>query len=151
MTLYTYIVVHDSGFAPNPFFGYCTLACCKPEIRKRAHEDDWIVGLTPKAQGNKVVYFMRVDEITDFASYWNDPRFEAKKPSGRSLRFMRGDNIYEPLPEGDFRQLRSSHSETEKDRDLKSKRVLISETFGYFGSVAIALPPQFTALIVGRG
>ena len=24
----------DSGFAPNPFHGACTLACCKPKIRK---------------------------------------------------------------------------------------------------------------------
>jgi Nucleotide modification associated domain 2 len=56
MTLYSYIVTHDTGFAPNPFFGFCTLACCKPGIRKHADKLDWIVGLTPKAQENKVVY-----------------------------------------------------------------------------------------------
>jgi hypothetical protein len=61
--LYSYVVVHDTGFSPNPFFGFCTLACCKPEIRRKAEEGDWIVGLTPKAQGNKVVYFMQVDEV----------------------------------------------------------------------------------------
>ena len=24
MTLYSHVVTHDTGFAPNPFFGYCT-------------------------------------------------------------------------------------------------------------------------------
>src|SRR5215469_3349692 len=110
MKLYSYVVVHDSGFAPNPFFGYCTLACCKPQIRQRAHEGDWIVGLTPASKGSRIVYFMRVDEITDFARYWRDPRFEAKKANGKSVRSKRGDNIYESLAGGGFRQLRSSHS-----------------------------------------
>ena len=32
--LFSYVVATDSGFAPNPFFGLCTLACCKPAIRR---------------------------------------------------------------------------------------------------------------------
>ena len=28
--LYSYIVVHDAGLAPNPFYGWCTLAVCTP-------------------------------------------------------------------------------------------------------------------------
>jgi hypothetical protein len=47
MKLYCYIVTHDTGFSPNPFHGYCTLACCKPTIRRTAKEGDWVVGLTP--------------------------------------------------------------------------------------------------------
>ena len=34
--LYSYIVAVDSGFAPNPFHGFCTIATCKPRIRKTA-------------------------------------------------------------------------------------------------------------------
>ncbi len=74
MKLYSYIVKHDSGFAPNPFFGYCTLACCKPDIRRTAQVGDWVVGLTPKPDGNRIVYFMRVDGIIGFAAYWRDER-----------------------------------------------------------------------------
>src|SRR5580692_7918599 len=112
MTLYSYIVVYDTGFSPNPFFGYCTLACCKPEIPRRAQEDDWIVGLTPKAQGNKVVYFMRVDNVIDFNRYWNDSHFLQKRPRyDKDVRLRCGDNIYEPLLNGGFRQLPSMHSE----------------------------------------
>ena len=59
MRLFTYIVTSDAGFAPNPFYGYCTLACCKTAIRRAAEPGDWIVGLTPKAHGNRIVYAMR--------------------------------------------------------------------------------------------
>jgi len=80
MKLYSYVVMHDTGFAPNPFFGYCTLACCKPEIRRSAQKGDWVVGLTPKAKGNRIVYFMRVDDVMEsFADYWADRRFGVKK------------------------------------------------------------------------
>ena len=31
--LYAYVMTYDTGFAPNSFYGVCTLACCKPKIR----------------------------------------------------------------------------------------------------------------------
>lgn len=158
MTLFSYIIVHDNGFSPNPFFEYCTLACCKPLIRRKARVGDWIVGLTPKAQGNRVVYFMRVDEIKEFGPYWNDPRFRQKRTRhDKDFRLQCGDNIYEPLANGTFRQLRSLHSDGEnehcgnKELDLGGRNVLISETFAYFGSNAMALPPELKWLIAGRG
>ena len=46
MTLYSYIVTTDSGFAPNPFHGYLTLACCKPMIRRTVQVGDVVVGLS---------------------------------------------------------------------------------------------------------
>ena len=158
MTLYSYIVVHDTGFSPNPFLGYCTLACCKPEIRRRAQKGDWIVGLTPKAQGNKVVYFMRVDEVMDFNHYWSDRRFRRKRPRhDKDIRLRCGDNIYEPMPDCGFRQLPSMHSDGQSEHlantehDLGGKNVLISETFAYFGSKPVAVPPELECLIAGRG
>jgi hypothetical protein len=80
LMLYSYIVRHDSGFAP--FFGYCTLACCKPGIRKYAKKGDWIVGLTPRHRGigNRIVFFMEVEESLSFDDYWRDPRFQQKRP-----------------------------------------------------------------------
>lgn len=158
MTLYAYIVKHDTGFSPNPFFGYCTLACCKAEIRRRAQVGDWIIGLTPKAQGNKVVYFMRVDQTMEFDRYWNDSRFRQKGPRhDNDIRFRCGDNIYEPQPNGGFRQLPSMHSKGEaeapetKAHDLGGEHALVSKTFAYFGSKAIPLPPELSPLKVGRG
>ncbi len=49
MRIYAYILKVDSGFAPNPFHGWCTLACCKPAIRRKARPGDWIVGRLPSA------------------------------------------------------------------------------------------------------
>jgi len=80
MKLYSYIVARDFGFAPNPFYGCCTLATCKPRIRKSASIGDWVVGTGAKTKYNlaeHIIYAMKVDEVMDFDSYWKDPRFFA--------------------------------------------------------------------------
>jgi hypothetical protein len=168
MKLYSYIVKEDGGFAPNPFFGYCTLACCKPGIRKHAKKGDWIVGLTPRAKGtgNKIVYFMEVEESLSFDDYYRDPRFRQKRPkAGAGLARKCGDNIYKPL-NGDYQQLPSAHSKPRfssgqdaamKHKDVyRGERVLVSRKFVYFGcesfgSNSIALPPELERLKVGIG
>lgn len=159
MTLYSYIVTHDTGFAPNPFFGFCTLACCKPSIRRTARKGDWIVGLAPKADGNRVVFYMRIDEDPiGFDSFWRDERFEMKKPrcdSGRAGRL--GDNAYQPIGDGGFRQHRCRHSDgeredaTKKRHDLYGKNVLVSRTFAYFGHSPRLMPSNLKCLVVGKG
>jgi hypothetical protein len=158
MKLYSYIVTHDTGFSPNPFFGYCTLACCKPVIRRTAKQGDWVIGLTPKSDRNHIVYFMRVDEVIGLDKYWRDARFEQKKPNYEDIFALRcGDNAYEPGPCGKFQQLRSTHSNGEnenaktKERDLSTRKVLISDTFAYFGSKRKDLPFELQPLIVQRG
>lgn len=158
MTLYSYIVTHDTGFSPNPFFGYCTLACCKPAIRRKAKCGDWVVGLTPKADGNRIVFFLQVDDIKGFDQYWRDKRFERKKPRfDATVARKRGDNAYVPKQSGGYRQLPCRHSDgkqenaKKKEHDLSGRQVLISETFAYFGSKPRQLPPELKPLIVGIG
>jgi hypothetical protein len=159
MRLYSYVLKHDRGFAPNPFFGYCTLACCKPAIRRTAKKGDWIVGLTPKADGNRVAYFMRVDEEPlAFDAYWREARFRPKRPrfDAGTVREC-GDNIYRPKSKRGYDQLRSMHRDGNcenrgnKKRDLSGKHVLVSETFAYLGSEARELPPELKSLVVLRG
>lgn len=158
MTLYSYVVTHDTGFSPNPFHGYCTLACCKPAIRRTAEKGDWVVGLTPKSLGNRIVYFMRVDESPKtYAEYWSDRRFIAKRPRFDSGVLAKcGDNIYEPNG-SDYRQLRSTHSNGEEEdadnkaHDLRGEHVLVSDTFAYYGSKPRELPPELAPLIAKRG
>jgi hypothetical protein len=61
--LYTYIVKIDSGLAPNPFGGWCTLAVCTPNHQGSAVKPgDWIAGFSPKEAGYQFIYAMRVDE-----------------------------------------------------------------------------------------
>ncbi|MFQ5564594.1 MAG: hypothetical protein ACE5FO_13620, partial [Parvularculaceae bacterium] len=82
MRLYLYVIEHDKGFAPNPFFGACTLAACKPQIRETAVIGDIIAGFGSKPSGlfGRVTYWMRVEEILTFDTYWTDPRFRLKRP-----------------------------------------------------------------------
>lgn len=159
-TLYSYVVAYDSGFAPNPFMGFCTLATCKPKIRQFACCGDWIVG-TGSANAKKVnrggflVYAMRVQEKLRFKQYWNDPRFEKKKPHlNGSYQTACGDNIYCPL-NGGWKQLNSCHSEEDGsprqehiERDTKVDSVLVSDDFVYFGGEGPKIPNSLECLVL---
>ncbi len=151
--IYSYVVRYDSGFAPNPFYGYCTLATCKPDIRARAKLEDWVVGCASNdrsiRRGGHLVYAMRVTETMTFDDYANDARFEAKKPFRMGSRKQScGDNIYfrEP-PDGDWCQRDSFHSHEgghlhpqHVARDTGVNRVLISTDFIYFGGQGPRFP-----------
>ena len=154
-SLFSYIVRYDSGFAPNPFHGYCTLATCKPRIREHAEVDDWVVGTASNARdvrrGGHLVYAMRITEILTTTEFWNDPRFEKKKPNlFYNWVAASGDNIYETLGQGCWRQLSSYHShddgsrrEDHVERDTGVERILVSDDFIYFGGEGQQLPAQF--------
>jgi hypothetical protein len=158
MKLYSYVITHDTGFSPNPFWGCCTLANCKPAIRRAAKVGDWIVGLSPKASGNRLIYAMQVEDIITFDQYYRDRRFAEKIPdyAKGKVVYKCGDNIYKPLPNGDFQQLQSMHSNgtnenpKTKAHDLGGKNILISKTFYYFGSKPLDLPESLDYLKVGR-
>lgn len=155
MRLFSYIVAVDSGFAPNPFWGTLTLACCKPAIRRGAVPGDLVVGLSSKAHGHRVVYVAEVTEKLTYREFWNDKRFARKRPDMQSAdtRDRRGDNIYEPTGPSAFRQLPSCHTEKDKAHDLGGRYVLVSRAsdFTYFGREGPELPEGLSELIVGRG
>ncbi len=152
MKLYSYIVARDFGFAPNPFFGFCTLATCKPKIRAGASVGDWIVGTGAKTRydiAGRLIYAMQVDEVLDFDSYWNDPRFIRKRPNlNGSLKMIYGDNIYHRVGKK-WVQLDSHHS-LENGRPNKANiawdtgvdRVLVGTKFVYWGKAAPTIPKR---------
>jgi hypothetical protein len=153
MRLFSYIVARDYGFAPNPFYGWCTLATCKPIIRAKASVGDWIIGTGAKSRyrlGGHLIFAMQVDEAYDFDTYWGDPRFSCKKPVlNGSLKQLYGDNIYHR--EGNrWKQEDSHHSYAggrpnrhNIARDTRANRVLLSRRFVYFGENAPAIPSRF--------
>lgn len=154
MKLYSYVIARDFGFAPNPFYGYCTLATCKPRIRNAAAVGDWIVGTGSTKYGlhGHLVYAMRVTETATFEEYWKDQRFVHKQPNLRgSLKQWFGDNIYHRNPcTGRWVQENSHHSrDTGKpykdniNHDTQTDRVLISDDFLYFGASAPRIPSSF--------
>jgi hypothetical protein len=147
-SLYSYVVRTDSGFAPNPFGGYCTLACCKPQIRKHAKVRDWIIGVGSRnTVGNqKIVYAMCVTEKLSFDQYANDARFRCKIPS-QGIVQERGDNIYFKEEKGDWKQRPSFHSEKQMDKDLRGEYVLVSDDFFYLGANAVIIPERFRHLM----
>jgi hypothetical protein len=113
--LFSYVVDHDLGFAPNPFGGFCTLAKCKYGSKKRniiemAEKGDWIAGtgganLTKSAGHGKLIYVMRVDDKIPLAEYC------------RTMKGKRIDAKHEIIEDGRY--------------------VLISRHFYYFGRNAI--------------
>ena len=161
MTLYSYIVRYDDGFAPNPFHGVCTLACCKRVIRDVAKEGDYIIGLGSRHLGNRVVYAMRVSEILTFEDYWHDRRFRDKRPDMKAGGIEAlGDNIYHwDVAKGEWHKDFSLHSREDLDEDRwlteddtgRTDNVLIGEDFIYWGGDGPSLPDDLTDLIVGRG
>lgn len=167
MRLFSYVVARDYGFAPNPFYGFCTLATCKPGIRHSAHVGDWVVGLTCAGDraSRGLVYAMQVSEVLTYDQYWRDARFTEKRPDLRgSLKRAFGDNIYHRSdPGGPWLQADSHHSledgslnSANVENDTKSDKVLIAARFTYWGKSAPDVPVHLRDfeghdLVVGRG
>lgn len=144
--LFSFIVTSDNGFAPNPFGGICTLACCKPNIRKNANIGDWIIGTTRSPDKARLVFAMRVDRGLTFDMYWDFPEYECKKPSKDNGC---GDNIYKKGKDGHLVQVKNLfHTKEHFKSDTSINRVLISKTFYYFGKEAVEIPGKFSSVVV---
>lgn len=156
MAVYIYVVARDFGFAPNPFHGVCTLATCKPVVRRMAKEGDWVMGMGGTKLGavSRCIFAMQVIEALPFDDYWVDPRFKDKRPVRNGSRtMMLGDNIYHQR-DGSWRQADSHHSRPDGSPDIHNiktdtgtDRVLISDHFFYFGKAAPEVPKEILEAI----
>ncbi len=150
MNLLSYVVRNDLGFAPNPFGGFCSLATCKPVIRRTASQGDWVIGTgSSRAVGaDRLVYAMRLSEVVTLDEYSLDDRFAEKVPKWRSAWWRRlGDNIYYRGEMGRWQQRRSLHRAADMERDLSGRNALVGEEFYYFGGQAPALPEAFRSFV----
>ncbi|MGF1512766.1 MAG: hypothetical protein ACFB5Z_03595 [Elainellaceae cyanobacterium] len=150
--LFTYTIPVDDGAAPNPFFGMCSLAICKPGIRRVASIDDWIAGLGSKNApsgdlSDRLVYAMRVEEVLTLEDYDQQAqkRWPQRIPDIKSLSLQErlGDCIYDysnKTAEGEPSLRDSVHGPSNVKTDLGGEKVLISRDFYYFGSRAVRLP-----------
>lgn len=158
--LFAYAITRDFGFAPNPFHGFCTLATCKPDIRKSAKVGDWIMGIggsSLRSVQRRCILLMKVSEKVSFQDYWDHERFSLKKPVRNGSRVqMLGDNIYHKDKYGGWIQEDSHHSNPDgspnplnRDRDTgRTDQVLVSNYFLYFGDAA--LPVDLDSIGYGR-
>jgi hypothetical protein len=144
--VYSYVVEHDNGYAPNPYFGFCTLCRCKFQesaegrrnIVELAKEGDWVIGTggaSKRSAGHgKLIYAMLVDEKLTRERYFSDSRFAQKKPMTTSAyEQTRGDNV---RPCNDFE---------------REQFALVSRHFYYFGTNAIDIPKEFNIEKKGPG
>ena len=153
--LICYKMTHDTAFAPNPFFGVLTLATCKPGIRRNRNigAGDWISGWTSRCLDGsepgqeRLVYIAKIDEKISMEDYWE--RFPEKRVTPEAIdneldvrRY--GDNIYEPIEGGGFRQHKNSgdHGDGDYKRDTGGENVLICREFYYFPVVNNGKKPE---------
>jgi putative DNA base modification enzyme with NMAD domain len=137
-TLFSYVVEHDKGHAPNPYFGVCTLCRCKCRASRKANKNvvelakpgDWVIGTggsnrKRSAGHGKLVYAMQVEQKLTREEYYASGFESKKRVKGGSRKQLLGDNI---LPKNSF----------ERQQRLF---VLISiHRFYYFGKNAISIP-----------
>ncbi|MBI3929362.1 MAG: hypothetical protein HY319_27695 [Armatimonadetes bacterium] len=156
--LRVYVEPWDTGMAPNITGGVCTLATCKPAIRrctKIGHE--WIlatgaVKTLMHVEGGKkfenwkdrINYAMVPDERLSYDDYFHDPRFAAKIPHTRQDP---GDNLYHLDAAGKKYQavdcVNKIHSTNDRMEpidftrvDLSAPEALVAHDFWYWGDHA---------------
>lgn len=170
-----YRMTHDSGFAPNPFHGWCTLATCTPNHRRaNLGPGDVLVGVESNMLREKrrrrsgaagtpergIVYYMEIEERLTLEDYFNDPRFAAKKVPATQRKTWtyiqkHGDNVYFKDAQGDWTWLEGHEHDTGKTlgpsdetrKDIHGNRVFIGRTFYYFGNCAIPLPGDIAPFV----
>lgn len=164
--IFTYKVMFDGGTAPNPFGGVCTLAICKPAIRRVAIPNDLIVGLTPGNEG-RIVYCMQVTDKIPWKEY-------IELCTNKALRDTHNDysGLAQKIPKSEKDQgdciwrnadvheaVRPTYSEHEGEQDFNhdvasGKSVLLSTKYWYFGKgdkFDIYLSKGLKQMIPGRG
>ena len=155
MRLFAYKLTHDTGFAPNPFHGVCTLATCKSYIRLLKRKGDWIAGFTSAKLNHdtvgceRLVYLMRVAKKLPFETYPNEPRFAAKIPRQGADHCVErvGDNIYGIRDGVVFQVPNPFHQRNKLAEDTSGKFVLMAKTFAYFGSEPLVIPDELRPMV----
>lgn len=139
--LWRYVLRYDGNFAPHIRGGICSLACCKPMIRRYAARGDWIIGFATRkeSRGEAVVRYAMVvtNDPLPLAEYWRS-------------RHGRRDAIYRPDGDGlvwvenEFSDHPDVHGQK---RDMSGANALLSTQYWYFDipgqDLYAALRPQF--------
>ncbi len=155
MRLFSYCIPVDDGAAPNPYWGICTLAICKPKIRSVANIGDWIAGVGSvnvrgKSYRNKLVYAMKVTNKMTMQEYDDYCLKELPKKvpvvTSKDYRMNVGDSIYD-YSQREPKLRASVHNFHNRKRDLDGKNVLLSNHFYYFGDNAIDIPTRLLPIL----
>lgn len=141
--IFRYVVRFDGGSAPRPYGGVCTLAICKPGIRRGAKINDWIIGVRSR-EHDKIVYVMQVANLKSLGEYWCDAHFPDRRPGASPVP----DNIYQPDANGNLEQVPNEvHDLGNRDTDISGTNALIGVRFWYFGANSPTLPTDLIHLV----
>ena len=163
MKILSYRMTHDTGFAPNPFWDYLTLAACTPNhVRAKLNPGDFLVGvesnqlrdMRQKAglcsqKDNLIVYIAEIDEVLTLDQYYHDPKFVEKKYSSTNWKTRRGDNVYYKV-HGKWKWTPNhmhANNKHAREQDMKGDRVFIAKNFSYFGDKCIEFDEKFISCI----
>lgn len=148
----------DTGLAPNPFFGICSLALCTPNhMNARLEKGDWVLGHTTRSTGRKLVYAMKLTRVIDMPSYFYE--YPLKRPELNGTMEQRcGDNLYQSHTATCSRIPSAHHNNpTAFKQDINRKVYLAEgeENFWYFGGNNPAtflseFPDRFPGLLRDR-
>ena len=167
--LFTYKVASDGGSAPNPFGNVCTLAICKPAIRRVAKPGAIVVGLdTGRTNEYRVVYCMEVSKVLSWQKY-----IEACHAAASARNVKKGQaNLGIKVPKnakdpGDciwksanaYSEVLPSWSEHYGQEAYQTdvtngQNVLLGQQFWYFGDGArfkVELDADLRPIVPGRG
>ena len=152
MKLCSHVIKHDAGLAPNPFHDYCTTALCTPShMKAKLIQGDWLIGVSPKKDGNRLVYAMRISERLSMNEYFHDARFESKKPKSDGTACEQcGDNIYYQCGAEWTRLPSPFHNGRDHLRKDAGCPVFVAEHFYYFGTRRVAIPNDLKGVIQER-
>lgn len=153
-SLYSYCIIHDNGAAPNPFWGVCTLAICKPKIRKAVKVKDWVAGTGSSEYGfeNQLIYAMEVTRKMTFEEYDRFCKTELPekipiKGFTKDLRKKVGDCLYDYSSGKVEMRDWGVHTLVNMSKDLSGEFVLLSDHFYYFGSQPVPLPGHLLKIV----
>ncbi len=151
LKLYSYVVDHDYGFAPNPFHEYCTLVHCMfsksskrnlVEMVKQDYDSGyevWVTGtggVSSNTSGHgTIIYLMKVNDAIPVTKYYTDEKYKEKKHKANGTEIEQlGDRNY--------------HIHT----NISNRYALISNEYFYFGKNAIEIDnPEIKGCLEKRG
>ena len=136
--LFTYKVVYDAGNAPNPYSELCTLAICKPAIRRVAKVGDVVVGFVCKSNlddEHRLIYCMIIDDVLTWDAYIGACKagnYQNRVPTSPThpgdCIWSCTESAHEPLLSW------SDHGIDDFNNDVKvGENVLIGKRYWYFG------------------
>ncbi len=174
--MWSYKLVWDTMFAPNPLFDVLTLATCKPVIRRSPNNQKgmWIAGFTACTIHNaeafggsitrcnrgkeKLIYLAQISDILTLDDYWEQ---YPQKRCDNSMNYIDarwyGDNIYSRNHtdnDGNVRPMTNSGKhkgvETGKRDYHYGKNAIICKRFYYFTpDNRMDVPERFKPLVHG--